>query len=72
MKIIYMYYGWGHTGYIKGYQRFDIITSELRKAGHEVHVIGLKRIWNNKNKKCSDILNKPMRLLILLNLDGLQ
>jgi len=51
MKIIYMYYGWGHTGYIKGYQRFDIITSELRKAGHEVHVIGLKRIWNNKKQK---------------------
>jgi len=51
MKIIYMYYGWGHTGYRKGWQRFDIITSELRKAGHEVHVIGLKRKWNNKKQK---------------------
>jgi len=46
-----MYYGWGHTGYRKGWQRFDIITSELRKAGHEVHVIGLKRKWNNKKQK---------------------
>ena len=51
MKIIYIYYGWGHTGYRKGWQRFDIITSELRKAGHEVYVIGLKRIWNNKKQK---------------------
>jgi glycosyltransferase involved in cell wall biosynthesis len=46
-----MYFGWDFTGYKKGYQRFDIIVSELRKAGHEVHVIGLKRIWNNKKQK---------------------
>jgi len=46
-----MYYGWGHTGYRKGWQRFDIITSELRKAGHEVYVIGLKRKWENKKHK---------------------
>jgi len=51
MKIIYMYYGWGSIGYRKGWQRFDIIISELRKAGHEVHVIGLKRKWNNKKEK---------------------
>ena len=41
----------GATGYRKEYQRFDIIISELRKAGHEVHVIGLKRKWNNKKQK---------------------
>ena len=46
-----MYYGWGYTGYKKGWQRFDIIVSELRKAGHEVNVIGLKRAWNNKKQK---------------------
>jgi glycosyltransferase involved in cell wall biosynthesis len=51
MKIIYIYYGWGHTGYRKGYQRFDIIVSELRKAEHEVYVVGLKKIWNNKKQK---------------------
>jgi glycosyltransferase involved in cell wall biosynthesis len=46
-----MYYSWGHTGYRKGYHRFDIITSELRKAGHQVYVIGLKRAWNNRMQK---------------------
>jgi len=46
-----MYYGWGYTGYRKGHQRFDIIISELRKAGHKVHIIGLKRGWNSKKQK---------------------
>jgi glycosyltransferase involved in cell wall biosynthesis len=46
-----MYYSWGHTGYKKGYQRFDIITLELRKAGHQVYVVGLKRAWNNRMQK---------------------
>ena len=51
MKIIHMYFGWSYTGYRKGWQRFDFITSELRKAGHEVYVIGLKKTWNDKKQK---------------------
>ncbi len=46
-----MYFGWSYTGYRKGWQRFDFITSELRKAGHEVYVIGLKKTWNDKKQK---------------------
>jgi len=47
MKIVHVYFGWGQTGYRPGWQRFDIITEELAKAGNQVYIIGLAYRWRS-------------------------